>query len=240
MLKRLYNNYLAPLAESVFALAKRYRAVATKILCQISPPFCCACKRLLKERKALCDSCALTIRPLASTAIEVTQKYKMRVFCVGAYEEPLRKFVLAKSYSDHLACYYMAQLIYERSLFSKLEVDYIVPVPLHWRRYAKRGYNQSAEIAKYLSQFSGIPVKELLCRTKATEFQSRCNKDGRLENVKGVFELAITESERADLRDKRFLLIDDVMTTGATLVSAGKVLASLRPVELFACVLART
>lgn len=206
----------------------------------IFPPFCCACKCLLKERKALCSSCILKIRPLASTALEVTAKYKMRVFCVGAYEQPLRQFVLAKSYSDQLACYYMAQLIYERSLFSKLDVDYIVPVPLHWRRYAKRGYNQSEEIAKYLSQFSGIPVKALVRRTKATEFQSRCDKEGRLENVKGVFELIILVSERSAMCGKRFLLVDDVMTTGATLISAGKVLASLHPAEINACVLART
>lgn len=230
MLSKIIKLFRFPLMVS--AAQAVYRTVF--------PPFCCACKCLLNERKALCNSCVLKIRPLVSTVVEVTQKYSMRVFCVGAYDEPLRQFVLAKSYSDHLACYYMAQLIYERSLFSKLDVDYIVPVPLHWRRYAKRGYNQSEEIAKHLSQFSGIPVKSLVRRTKATEFQSRCDKDMRLENVKGVFELTVSADERDDLRGKRLLLVDDVMTTGATLVSAGKVLATLRPTELFACVLART
>jgi ComF family protein len=205
----------------------------------IFPSFCCACKAVLPVSKALCESCAHTIKPLASKVLEITPKYSMRVFCVGAYENPLRQFVLAKSYSDHLACYYIARLIYERSLFSKLDIDYIVAIPLHWQRYAKRGYNQSEEIAKWLSKLSGIPFKHVLRRKKATAFQSHCDKDGRFENVKNAFEFAISASERIELHDKRILIVDDVMTTGATLIAAGKVLAALRPAHLFACVLAR-
>lgn len=204
------------------------------------PSFCYSCKALLHERQALCETCALTIKPLVSTEIEVTGTYKMRVFCVGAYQEPLKKFVLAKSYSDHLACFYMAQLIYERSLFSRLNVDYIVPIPLHWKRYAKRGYNQSEEIAKYLSRWSGIPVKHIIMRKKSTKFQSLCDKDERTENVKGAFAYVLTDAERITVRGKKLLLIDDVMTTGSTLIAAGKALAALKPAELFACVLART
>ena len=218
----------------------RFRQFCIFIAKILFPSFCYSCKALLHERQALCDVCALTIKPLVSTEIEVTGTYKMRVFCVGAYQEPLKKFVLAKSYSDHLACFYMAQLIYERSLFSRLNVDYIVPIPLHWKRYAKRGYNQSEEIAKYLSRWSGIPIKHIVMRNKATKFQSRCDKDERIENVKGAFAYALNETERLSLRGKKLLLIDDVMTTGATLIAAGKMLAALKPAELFACVLTRT
>lgn len=206
----------------------------------VFPSFCCACKTLLSEQYALCATCVLRIKPLASKPVEVTERYSMRVFCVGAYEEPLKKFVLAKMYSDYTACYYIAQLIHDYSLFKKLEIDFIVPVPLHWRRYAKRGYNQSAEIARYLSKQSGIPVLHAVKRAKATEYQSRCDKDGRIENVKEAFVCALNDQAREAVRGKRLLLIDDVMTTGATLTAVAKILTRLKPAEISACVLSRT
>lgn len=215
-------------------------AIVHKILRFFFPPFCCACKKILKQRDALCAACMATIKPLASKTLHVSAKYSMPVHCVGAYDEPLKQFVLAKAYSDKLACYYMAQLIYQLSLFKSLEIDYIVPVPLHWRRYAKRGYNQSAEIAHCLSQRSGIPVMHALKRAKATEYQSRCDKNKRFENVKNVFVLALDATQIKILNGKRLLLVDDVMTTGATLAEAAKVLNSIKPVQITACVLART
>jgi ComF family protein len=180
------------------------------------------------------------IKPLVSTTLEITKKYQMRVFCVGAYQEPLKNFILAKGRSDNLACYYMAQLIYHHSLFKHLEVDYIIPIPLHWRRYAKRGYNQSAEIAKHLSKWSGVPIIHALKRHKATPFQSQFSKEGRFENVQDVFSLVLSDEQKTALKNKRLLLIDDVMTTGATLISAGKLLRTLHPAQMNASVLART
>jgi ComF family protein len=194
----------------------------------------------LPEQYALCATCILRIKPLACKPVAVTPTYTMRVFCVGAYEDPLKKFVLAKMYSDYTACYYIAQLIADYSLFKKLEIDFIVPVPLHWRRYAKRGYNQSAEIARYLSKTSGIPILHAIKRVKATKYQSRCDKDERLENVKEAFVCGLSDQERELVRGKRLLLIDDVMTTGATLTAVAKVLTRLKPAEIVACVLART
>ncbi|MEX0849258.1 MAG: phosphoribosyltransferase family protein [Candidatus Dependentiae bacterium] len=206
----------------------------------IAPPFCCYCKVTLNKRNALCDACLQDIKPLVSTTLEITKKYQMRVFCVGAYQEPLKGFILAKGRSDNLACYYMAQLIYHHSLFKHLEIDYIIPIPLHWRRYAKRGYNQSAEIAKYLSKWSGAPIMHVLKRHKATPFQSQCSKEERFENVQDVFNITLNDEQKVALKNKRLLLVDDVMTTGATLISAGKLLRILQPAEINAVVLART
>jgi ComF family protein len=172
--------------------------------------------------------------------LQITSSYTLDVYAVGAYEEPLKKFVLAKRYSDILACYYAAQLIYERTPFGAERIDYIVPIPLHWRRYAERGYNQSHEIAKHLSRLSAVPVYNLLRRHKATAYQSVCDKEERSENVKDAFIWQIARAECKSLQGKRLLLVDDVMTTGATLTAAAKILAQAKPAALFAATLART
>lgn len=218
--------------DECFFVEKMYRI--------ISPPFCNQCKAFLPERDALCDTCLNTITPLVSTQIVLTKNKQIRVFCVGAYQEPLKNFILAKGRSEHLACYYMAQLIWQHSLFKHLEVDYIVPIPLHWRRYAKRGYNQSAEIAKWLSKWSGVPILHALKRVKATPFQSTYGKDERLANVIDAFQLNVTDAQKEQLRSKKIVLVDDVMTTGATLIAAGKALQQLKLAEICAAVLART
>lgn len=204
------------------------------------PAFCTSCKDLLNERKALCVDCKRDIKPLVSTKLTVTQKYQMEVYAVGAYQDPLRQLVLAKSYQDKLACYYMAQLIFEHTVFKELQADYLVPIPLHWTRYAKRGYNQSVEITRYLSRWSGIPILNLLQRVKRTPFQMRLGKDDRHANLEDAFKLDLHKDQFDQFAYKRLVLIDDVMTTGATLHAAARQLLPLKPLAIRAVVLART
>ncbi len=204
----------------------------------LSPPFCSYCKMPLKQRIPLCHSCTKKIEPLISHPIQLTQKYTLTVFSVGAYKEPLKHIILAKARSDILACYHMAQLLMDHVIKGDLACDYIVPVPLHWTRYAKRGYNQSAELAKHLSRMTGVPVLDALKRCKRTPFQSRCSQEQRLANVKDAF-ILVPEAKEA-LKGKRLLLVDDVMTTGATLKAAARQLLPVRPTAVSALVLART
>ncbi len=179
------------------------------------------------------------IKPLATVKLTLTQKYQMPVSTVGVYQEPLRQLILAKSYQDKLACYYMAQLIFEQ-MGRQLQADYLVPIPLHWTRYAKRGYNQSSEIVYYLSRWSGIPILNALKRTKRTPFQSQLKKEGRKQNLKDAFILNLSDQQLKELKYKQLLLVDDVMTTGATLHAAGRMLLPLKPLGLQAIVCART
>lgn len=206
----------------------------------IFPPFCCCCKEPLHERIPLCILCTHQIEPLVSHKIELTKKYALTVFCVGTYKEPLKNLILAKGRSDILACYHMAQLIHQHTMLSHMKFDYIIPVPLHWTRYAKRGYNQAAEIAKHLSVMTGIPVAPVIKRCKQTPFQSTLKKEQRKTNVQQAFTLAIPSEEKALFKNKRLLLVDDVMTTGATLQASARALLPLRPQSAQAVVLART
>lgn len=99
------------------------------------------------------------------------------------------------------------------------EIDIIVPMPLSKKKLKERGYNQCDYIAEGLSQVTGIPVvKNCVIRTKANETQTHKTREERWKNVEGIF--AITKPEI--LKNRHILLIDDVLTTGATIANCAK------------------
>ena len=109
-------------------------------------------------------------------------------------------------------------------------------MPLHPNREKKRGYNQSERIASGISAVTKIPVLTgVLVRNTDTKTQTKMNKDERWQNVSGKF--VLTDSEV--LKDKHVLLVDDVLTTGATTESCGTALLSVDGLRLSIAVLAR-
>lgn len=101
------------------------------------------------------------------------------------------------------------------------DIDLIIPVPLHRRREQRRGYNQSLCIAHGIASVLKVPISpHCLFRTKATSTQTKKGRYKRFENMKAVFSIV----EPAILKDKHILLVDDVITTGATLEACGIVL----------------
>ena len=95
-------------------------------------------------------------------------------------------------------------------------IDAIVPLPLSKKKRRQRGYNQCDYIAEGLSQITGIPVlKDCVVRNKSNETQTHKTRDERWRNVEGIFSLANPEL----IEGKHILLIDDILTTGATLTN---------------------
>ncbi|RRH72507.1 ComF family protein [Falsigemmobacter faecalis] len=117
----------------------------------------------------------------------------------------------------------------------------IVPVPLHRLRFLRRRYNQSALLARALSQRLDWPwCPDLLLRSRATQLQDGLSRSGRRDNLQGAFTLnpaRVKEISRAP--EAKILLIDDVMTTGATLAEATKGLRNGGAGEVFTLTLAR-
>ncbi|MCJ7508243.1 MAG: hypothetical protein MUO85_05870 [candidate division Zixibacteria bacterium] len=102
-----------------------------------------------------------------------------------------------------------------------LECDFLIPVPLHPSRKRKRGFNQSEILALEISQKLSLPtLKDVLKRKKRTKDQTTLNAKEREENVKGAF--SIRDEDK--ILDKQIILVDDVMTTGATLKECARTL----------------
>ncbi|MBQ1241393.1 MAG: ComF family protein, partial [Lachnospiraceae bacterium] len=102
----------------------------------------------------------------------------------------------------------------------KMNVDAIIPVPVHPSRRRKRGFNQAEVLAKILGERLGIPVKpEMLKRTKKTLPQKELTVGERLKNLSGAFQ---AEAVPEDIR--RILLVDDIYTTGSTLEACTRIL----------------
>ena len=121
-------------------------------------------------------------------------------------------------------------------------IDLVIPVPLHpWRRFA-RGFNQAERIARHL----GLPVVHALARRRWTPSQAGLRADTRTRNVRDAFTVAarLTTPRRRDLRHAlakaRVLLVDDVVTTGATLSACARVLREAGVREVRAATIART
>lgn len=121
------------------------------------------------------------------------------------------------------------------------EVDYVIPVPLHEDKLLTRGYNQAERVAAGIAEELGaecLPFAVL--RKRYTETQTRKTQFERMVNVESVFELANSPTEHSThlLSGKHILLVDDVMTTGATLEALGSAILPANPASLKVGVLA--
>lgn len=130
---------------------------------------------------------------------------------------PARKAVhLLKYGGERARAEWFAQIIEPILPPADGDMAVFVPVPLTERRQRKRGYNQSAEIAKHLSRRTGIPVVSAALRVRETQPQVELNGIERLHNVRGAF------SATQAVKGKHVILIDDVVTTGATMRECGR------------------
>lgn len=121
----------------------------------------------------------------------------------------------------------LGESIKETELFR--DINYLVPIPLHPKKEHIRGYNQSHVIAQGVENMTEIPIiKDCLYRKVFTSTQTKKSREERWDNVKDIFD--IKNGER--LKGQHVLLIDDVLTTGATLMAAGKTLSQIPDIKI--------
>lgn len=111
-----------------------------------------------------------------------------------------------------------------KAIIASLNADEIIPVPLHPKKYRERGYNQVSTFSKSLSEKLNLVYNEsILFRKTYSKTQSKKNLLGRTEGIETIFDVHYTEKDH----DKHFILIDDVITTGATLEACARALLKI-------------
>ncbi|MBZ0201365.1 MAG: ComF family protein [Ignavibacteriaceae bacterium] len=210
----------------------------------ILPRFCVSCKCLLQaDKKIVCGSCFVSIKHADDTLISDGFKRKFeKEEVVSAFQslyifekdKELQHVIHALKYNKRfLIGVYLGNLM-GKFLDAKIyqwNIDYIIPVPLHKSKMLERGYNQSYFIAKGLSHHLKLPVSSrIIKRIRYTETQTTLNKKEREENMKNAFRVISPKK----INGKNILLIDDVITTGATVTECGKVLLKKGAAKVFA------
>ncbi|MDO6801223.1 phosphoribosyltransferase family protein [Wenyingzhuangia sp. 1_MG-2023] len=108
-------------------------------------------------------------------------------------------------------------------------IDYVIPIPLHPKKERKRGYNQVELFGTTLANYFQVPfVKDALIKTDNNQSQTKQNKDERYKSVKNSF----LANKKHDFHQKHILLVDDVLTTGATLISCCKALQKEHTIKI--------
>ena len=160
-----------------------------------------------------------------------------RVYSAWSYQPPLDtvltglKFRRLEYLGRHLG-EAMAEL-YANEL---ADCDLVVPIPLHWRRYLSRGYNQAGTIARPLAAKLGLPIARVVRRRRPTPAQSQLSRAARQRNLRNAFGI-----RRPDLfRGRRVLLVDDVVTTGTTVRTAATCLRRAGAASVTVITAART
>ena len=148
------------------------------------------------------------------------------------YADPARRMILALKHGDRQdIAPILARMMAPKTIPLMERADFILPLPLHRRRFLKRRFNQSAELTRHLIALQGlIPDQNggntmdtsILIRKKATAPQGRKSKAQRIAAMRGAF--AVPQDQRARIKGKTILMIDDVLTTGASLSSAARCL----------------
>lgn len=155
---------------------------------------------------------------------------------VWLYDDAARAVILPFKHADRLE--FSPRLV--KYLFEQVQdwlpqLDMVIPIPLHWWRLWQRGYNQSAIVAMALAKMIGKTyAPEALRRRLATRSQGGLTRPERWANLRGVF-----TAKASLIQGRRILLVDDVMTTGATLNSGAETLLKQGAKEVYALALAR-
>ncbi len=206
------------------------------------PNLCLACGEQLVKNDILCIRCHYEL-PLTAQYTQLenafTERFWGRINIVtGAAmyyflkESRVRNLIHQLKYEGKQNIGFRLGELFGKQLVlmeAYQKIDVIIPVPLHSLRKRERGYNQSALFARGLARSMGkICAEDLIKRVEYTDTQTLKSREARFKNVENAFEV----TDKKKLEGMRILLVDDVMTTGATLEACGHYLLAIPKTEI--------
>jgi len=199
-----------------------------KFLNLIFPNVCGFCNKINKSN--LCKACEFSLKKYEINVIKNYKdekgKYFDYLFCALKYENLVREKIISYKFNENSYLYktFAKIIIKNKKIYGFLKsYDIILSVPMHKSKQSVRGYNQSALIAKELSNELDIKFeKNNLIKIKDTKTQSTLTKNQRKDNIKGAFLV------KDKIKNKKIILVDDIYTTGNTVNECSKILKKYR------------
>jgi predicted amidophosphoribosyltransferase len=194
-----------------------------RLLHLVAPPLCASCGASAGAAEPLCARCRPELRWLGPEPVELAPG--LVAWAPLAYEGPAQGVVRALKFKGaHRAAHAMAAQIVANAPPGWLEPrTTLVPAPLHPKRARTRGYNQARLLAEAIAERTGLPVSDCLERTGSARTQVGRDRAQRLAGIAGSVRVRGAPPPSA-------LLVDDVMTTGATLVACAKALGTAKAI----------
>jgi ComF family protein len=192
----------------------------------------------------VCDGCGLATpyggpEPERCPACLARPRAFQRARAACVYDEHSRELILKLKHADRTDLADLFARWLSRAAVGLLaEADAVVPVPVHRARLLRRRYNQAAEIARPLARMAGLAyLPDVLVRRRDTDSQGGKSASGRRRNVAAAF--AVPETRRSRVAGRRIVLVDDVLTTGATAEGCARALLAAGATSVTLSVVAR-
>ena len=205
------------------------------------------------EEGYICDSCEKEIKYITNGCVKCggsligdgdvcleCKKYERvfdKGFCVCEYDGKIKEKILKfKNHNGKFLYKPFAQMMLDKYKTLNLEIDVIIPIPIHTNRRKERGFDQCELLVEKIAEYSGKVDMNVIYRKKDTPHQVGLNRENRITNLEDAFELC----KGASVKGKDVLIIDDIFTTGTTIDECASFLKKNGASNIYFLCLART